>query len=694
MEEKESDDVVHETVSCPVCGNWVKSIFAHLGKSKQCKQNISPEDLLNFENIRSLKRKLQKREAAANLRKSNPEKSRQEKREAAANFRKSNPEKANEEAKKGMAKIRKLNPEKAKEQARKGMAKMRELDPEKAKQQRREGMAKSRARPRTETEAEAERLHNFRVDTLYGPVFVCVSCHQRQFQSNVQIFNETVREKISKKISLEKCIADLKLTSGPVKKGDDGPKQWICKTCLNSYLLKGKLPSFSVMNGLKLNETTEERKEKGIDLTEFEGSLVSKKLMFQKIFLLPGSRWAGTMDKQILIPVQTDKIQNLLGQLPRTPTEAGLIGVNLKRKKEYKGAHKSQLINPQKLFNFIATCKAAGHPLYQDVSTRDMDDFEEKCKKSTNDHRLVFGDDSSDDDDTSVESLDNPPEEEDSDRNSNDDTEDDSNWGSYYSNDDSEASDDNEEDDVDSEEDSDVEDDNKEDDDAKIIRKKRTKILNDKNVLKHLRNLGEKFPSEAKLRNFELLLIELSEDEEVEKEGEDDPHQTKYDLWDRCYFNISITVIKGLLDIVEEFAEHDLLNTILDEAYQLMTENAEQYLINLWKQLFIVGQHFKAIVQKQDGNDEESLEELKEKEMSLREKFKEQMGTDPVDPYPLIDMLKMDPAIVKDLIRWAPPRAFSKHWILQMQIFEHYEDWCNEYNAMINDDGSVFMESK
>ena len=116
MEEKESDDVVHETVSCPVCGNWVKSIFAHLGKSKQCKQNISPEDLLKFENIRSLKRKLQKREAAANLRKSNPEK-------------------ANEEAKKGMAKIRKLNPEKAKEQARKGMAKHRKLYPEKNKEQ-------------------------------------------------------------------------------------------------------------------------------------------------------------------------------------------------------------------------------------------------------------------------------------------------------------------------------------------------------------------------------------------------------------------------------------------------------------------------------------------------------------------------------------------------------------------------------
>ena len=59
MEEKESDNFEDETVSCPVCGKWVKSIFAHLGKSKQCKETISPEDLLKFENIRTLKRKMQ-----------------------------------------------------------------------------------------------------------------------------------------------------------------------------------------------------------------------------------------------------------------------------------------------------------------------------------------------------------------------------------------------------------------------------------------------------------------------------------------------------------------------------------------------------------------------------------------------------------------------------------------------------------
>ena len=84
MEEKESDNIGDETVSCPVCGKWVKSIFAHLGKSIQCKENISPEDLLNFENIRSLKRKMDKRANAARSRRLNPEKSKEQTRKAAA----------------------------------------------------------------------------------------------------------------------------------------------------------------------------------------------------------------------------------------------------------------------------------------------------------------------------------------------------------------------------------------------------------------------------------------------------------------------------------------------------------------------------------------------------------------------------------------------------------------------------------
>ena len=675
MEEKESDDVVHETVSCPVCGNWVKSIFAHLGKSKQCKQNISPEDLLKFENIRSLKRKLQKREAAANLRKSNPEKSRQEKREAAANFRKSNPEKANEEAKKGMAKIRKLNPEKAKEQARKGMAKHRKLYPEKnkeqaakhrklypekSKEQAREGMANHRklypekareqaregmARVRR-VEGEEDRLYRFRVDTLFGPIFVCVSCHQRHFQSNVQIFNGTIREKINKKISLEKCIADMKLTSGPVMKGDDGPKQWICKTCLNSYLLKGKLPSFSVMNGLKLNETTEERKEQGIDLTDFEGSLVSQKLMFQKIFMMPGSRWAGTKDKQILVPVPTDKIQNFLGQLPRTPTEAGLLAVNLKRKLEYKGAHKSQLINPQKIFKFIATCKAAGHPLYQDVSLN-MKEFEEKCKASKNDYRLVFGHEDGDGDEDDVDS--------------NENSTDDSNGSDY------------EKEDSDTDTDIDSKDDGTEAE-ARQAMRRIIKFNNDVENNRYVMDLQDKFPSIAKLPKVEF--VKIGEDED-----DDDKNETKDDLLMRSWLNISIFITEQLLEIVDEYDNSRLLNKILDEVYRQWTVNCEKFLVNFFHNVFIEADDHRVVVQ-EDDYDKESMEELKEKQINLREKFEEKMGIDPVDPKFLLDKLESYSAMegIEDLnlweeiisqgktlgIRWIPPRAFSNDLICDM----------------------------
>ena len=52
-------------------------------------------------------------------------------------------------------------------------------------------------------------------------------------------------------------------------------------------------------------------------------------------------------DRIINVPVEDDAIINTLEQMPRTPKEAGLIGVALKRKKEYKNTHQHQLINPE-----------------------------------------------------------------------------------------------------------------------------------------------------------------------------------------------------------------------------------------------------------------------------------------------------------------------------------------------------------
>ena len=75
-------------------------------------------------------------------------------------------------------------------------------------------------------------------------------------------------------------------------------------------------------------------------LTELEGSLIAKNIIFQKIFQLPKSRWTALTDKIVNVPITNEDINNTIELLPRTPKEAGLIGVALKRKLEYKNTHK------------------------------------------------------------------------------------------------------------------------------------------------------------------------------------------------------------------------------------------------------------------------------------------------------------------------------------------------------------------
>ena len=71
-------------------------------------------------------------------------------------------------------------------------------------------------------------------------------------------------------------------------------------------------------------------------MTELEGSLIAKNLIFQKIFLLPRSRWTALKDRVINVPITDEAINETIKMLPRTPNEAGLIGLELKRKIEMK----------------------------------------------------------------------------------------------------------------------------------------------------------------------------------------------------------------------------------------------------------------------------------------------------------------------------------------------------------------------
>ena len=128
--------------------------------------------------------------------------------------------------------------------------------------------------------------------------------------------------------------------------------KYICNGCYNK-LKSGKLPSSSAMNNLQLHDTDKDLKDQDLIMTELEGSLIAPVIVFQKIFQLPRSRWTALTDKIINVPIPTEAINNTIAQLPRTPDQAGLVGVALKRKMTLKGDHKRQLVNPEKIFRML-----------------------------------------------------------------------------------------------------------------------------------------------------------------------------------------------------------------------------------------------------------------------------------------------------------------------------------------------------
>ena len=84
-----------------------------------------------------------------------------------------------------------------------------------------------------------------------------------------------------------------------------------------------------------------------------------------KNFQFPKSRWTTLKDKVVNVPVNGEDILNTITKLQRTPNEAGLIEVDLKRKVEYHNSHIKQLINPEKCYKMLELLKKSGNPYYK-----------------------------------------------------------------------------------------------------------------------------------------------------------------------------------------------------------------------------------------------------------------------------------------------------------------------------------------
>ena len=124
----------------------------------------------------------------------------------------------------------------------------------------------------------------------------------------------------------------------------------------------------SNMNNLQLVDI---QNHPELKLSELEQQLIALNLIFQKIVLLPKSRMNAMKDRT------TDDIKRTLTKLPRTPTEAKLSVVQLKRRLNFPGIHNQQLINVRNVVQALRTFIDMGNPHYAHIL--EDTEFEETC---------------------------------------------------------------------------------------------------------------------------------------------------------------------------------------------------------------------------------------------------------------------------------------------------------------------------
>ena len=96
-------------------------------------------------------------------------------------------------------------------------------------------------------------------------------------------------------------------------------------------------------------------------------------------------------DRTVNIPIFEADVLKTIESLPRTPSQAGIIPVNLKRRLMYKQTHKTQYVSVPKVLKALETLKKLGNKYYQFVP--DFDDFKKKCKDTdTEGFSLLFQD--------------------------------------------------------------------------------------------------------------------------------------------------------------------------------------------------------------------------------------------------------------------------------------------------------------
>ena len=89
-----------------------------------------------------------------------------------------------------------------------------------------------------------------------------------------------------------------------------------------NYLLNGRCPPNSHKNQLDLYIY---KHGDTLNLGELEAAMIALNIVFQKIYLLPVSRWTGVKDKIVNVPILPETVNKNIQSLPRTPKDAQVM---------------------------------------------------------------------------------------------------------------------------------------------------------------------------------------------------------------------------------------------------------------------------------------------------------------------------------------------------------------------------------
>ena len=157
----------------------------------------------------------------------------------------------------------------------------------------------------------------------------------------------------------------------------DGERRaWTCKTC-QGYMQKSKMPPTCQNNKLQIKEA-----EELLRLNKFDNMLIARIILFMFISQLPMSRMEALKGKVTLVPIQEEDIVKTVAAgeaFPRTPTAAGLVTYELRKKQEYRQTvGRPQLVNPKSLVDALKVLRESGNPYFQ-LDIEDVDKYFQRC---------------------------------------------------------------------------------------------------------------------------------------------------------------------------------------------------------------------------------------------------------------------------------------------------------------------------